>query len=140
MAVVVVGEVQGIAAIANNAELHEAKQGVSVAVAGIVLVIDNLLHGPAGTEVQGLELDLYDRHTIDKQDHIVAMVANVSVDAQLVDHFESVLAPVLDVNEGVKERCAVVPLKAIKLTKMLGSGKHIGCDNLIKQTGELGIG
>ena len=40
--------------------------------------------------------------TVDEQHHIVAVVAVVGIDAQLVDHLESVLAPVLNVDQGVE--------------------------------------
>jgi hypothetical protein len=44
---VVVGEVVGAVAVADDEELHEAEQRLGVAVAGVVLVFDDLLHGPA---------------------------------------------------------------------------------------------
>lgn len=50
---VVVREVVGAVAIADDEELHEAEQRAGVAVAGIVLVFDDLLHGPAGAGVSG---------------------------------------------------------------------------------------
>ena len=54
MAGVVVGEVEGLVAIADDEELEEAEERLGVAVAGIVLVFDDLLHGPAGIHAEGL--------------------------------------------------------------------------------------
>jgi hypothetical protein len=54
-----------------------------VAVAGVVLVVHDLLHGSARAEPQGLERDLHQRQAVDKQDDIVAVVAVVGTDAQL---------------------------------------------------------
>jgi len=47
MAGVVVGEVPGVGAIADDEELDEAEQRLAVTVAGVGLVVDDLLHGPA---------------------------------------------------------------------------------------------
>ena len=44
---VVIREVVGAIAIADDEELEEAKQRLGVAVAGVVFVLDDLLHGPA---------------------------------------------------------------------------------------------
>ena len=95
-------------AVADDEELDEAEQRVGVAVAGVVLVVDDLLHGPARADAEGLELDLDDGHAVDEQHHVVAVVAVVGVDAELVDDLEGVFAPVLDVDEGVVQRRAVV--------------------------------
>jgi len=46
--VVVVGEIQSIAAVANDKQLHKGHQRVLVAVARVFLVFRNLLHGPTG--------------------------------------------------------------------------------------------
>ena len=77
---VVVREVVRTVAIAHDEELHEAEQRLGVAVAGVVLVLDDLLHRPAGVYAQGLQLNLRTRHTVDEQQHIVPMVAVVGVD------------------------------------------------------------
>ena len=79
-----------------------------VAVAGVVLVFDDLLHRPAGVDAERLQFDLHDGHAVDEQDDVVAVVAVVGVDAELVDDLEGVLAPVLDVDQRVVERRAVV--------------------------------
>ncbi len=89
MAGVVVGEIPGIASVADDEELHEAQQRLGVAVAGVVLVVDDLLHGPARADAEGLQLDLHHRHAVDEQDDIVAVVAVVGVDAELVDDLKA---------------------------------------------------
>ena len=137
VAAVVVGEVPGIAAVADDEELHEAQQCFGVAVAGIVLVIDDLLHGPAWADCQGFQLDLHHRHAIDEQDHIVAVMAVVGVDAQLIDHLEGVLAPVLDVDQGVKQRRAVVPLETVPFAQDAGRHEYVRRNDLLHQSGEL---
>jgi hypothetical protein len=53
------------------------------------------------------------------------MVAVVCVDAQLVDDLESVFAPVLDVDQGVIERRAVLPSEAVALAKSAGGSENI---------------
>ncbi|GIV50100.1 MAG: hypothetical protein KatS3mg038_0621 [Candidatus Kapaibacterium sp.] len=58
---VVVGEVIGGAEVADDKKLHKAKQGAGIAVARILLVLDDLLHGPAGADLEGLQLDLHQR-------------------------------------------------------------------------------
>lgn len=45
---VVVGEIHRLGAIADDEELEEAEQRSGVAVAGVVLVVDDLLHRTAG--------------------------------------------------------------------------------------------
>jgi hypothetical protein len=65
---VVVGEVVGLGAVADDEELEEAEQRLGVAVAGVVLVIDDLLHGPARADAEGLQLDLHAGHAVDEQE------------------------------------------------------------------------
>jgi hypothetical protein len=85
---VVVGEVVGAVAVADDEELDEAEQRLGVAVAGVVLVFDDLLHGAARVDAEGLQLDLHAGHAVDEQDDVVAVVAVVGVDAELVDDLE----------------------------------------------------
>src|SRR4051812_36174294 len=108
MAAVVVGEIPGIAAIADDEELQEAQQRLRVSVARIILVFDDLLHSPSRTDAKRFQLDLNDGHAIDKQKDVVAVVAVVRVNAELVDDLESVFAPVLNVDQGVIQWRAVV--------------------------------
>ena len=136
---VVVGEVPGAVAVADDEELDEAEQRLGVAVAGVVLVVDDLLHRPAGVDAEGLELDLDDGHAVDQEHDVVAVVAVVRVDAELVDDLEGVLAPVLDVDEGVVERRAVVAGEAVDAGECVGGG-DVGCDDLVEQSLELAVG
>ena len=140
MAGVVVGEIPGIASIADDEKLHEAQQRLGVAIAGVVLVVNDLLHGPARADAEGFQLDLHHRHAVDEQDDIVTLVAVVGVDAELVDDLEGVLAPVLDVDEGVVQRRAVIAGEAVALAEDCGGGEHVRRDDLVEQTLELAIG
>jgi len=140
MAGVVVGEVPGIRAVADDEELDEAEQRLVVPVAGVSLVIDDLLHRPARADGQGLELDLHHRHAVDEQHHVVAVVAVVGVDAQLVNDFEVVFAPVLDVDQGVVERRTVVALEAVDVAQRLGSVIDVRCDDAVEQALEFAVG
>jgi len=130
---VVVGEVPGIRAVADDEELDEGEQRIGVAVAGVVFVIDDLLYGAARADGEGFQLDLHHRHAVDEQDHVVAVVAAVGVDAQLVDDFEVVLAPVLDIDQRVVERRAVVALEAVDAAQGLGGAVDVGGDDAIEQ-------
>ena len=137
---VVVGEVVGAVAVADDEELEEAEQRLGVAVAGVVLVVDDLLHGPARADAEGLQLDLHAGHAVDEEDDVVAVVAVVGVDAELVDDLEGVLAPVLDVDEGVVQRGAVVAGEAVALAQGAGGGEDVGGDDLVEQARELAVG
>jgi hypothetical protein len=137
---VVVGEVVGVVAVADDEQLHEAQQGGAVAVADVVLVVDNLLHGPARIDAEGLELDLHQRQAVDEQDDVVAVMAAVGVDAQLVDDLEVVLAPVLEVDQHVVQRGAVLALEVAVFPQGGGGLEDIGADDVVAQAGELGVG
>ncbi len=136
----VIGEVIGIAAVADDKKLHEAQQGIGVAVAGVVFVVHDLLHGAARTDVQGFEFDLHHRNAVHQQYHIVAVMAIEGVDSQLVDDFKLVFAPVFDVDQGVLQRGAVFACDSIALPEYFRGGKHIGGDDFIAQAGEFCIG
>ena len=137
---VVVGEVIGGVAIADDEELDEAEERARVAVAGVVLVIDDLLDGPAGIDAEGFEFDLDDGHAVDEDEHVVAVVAVVGVDAELVDDFESVFAPVVDVYEGEVERGAVVTREGVAAAERVGGGEDVGGRDFFEQARELGVG
>lgn len=53
VAAIIVGEVPGIATVADDEQLQEAQQGFGVAIARIVFIIDDLLHGAARANGQG---------------------------------------------------------------------------------------
>ena len=137
---VVVREVVSAVAIADDEELQEAEECLRVAVAGVVLVIDDLLHGPARLDAEGLQLDLRDGHPIDEEEHVVAVVAVVSVDAELIDDLVGVFAPVADVDESVIQRRTVIAGEGIDLAQGLCRRVDIGRDDLVEEPGELGIG
>ena len=90
---------------------------LGIAVAVVLFVIDYLLHGPAGADAEGLEFDLDGGDAVDQEHHVVALEAVVGVDAELVDNLEGVFAPVLDVDESVVERGAVVANEAVDLAE-----------------------
>ncbi len=138
MAAVVVGEIPGIASIADDEKLHEAKQRLGIAVAGVVLVVDNLLHGPARADAEGFQLDLHHRHAVDEQDDVVTLVAVVGIDAELVDDFKRVFAPVLDVDQGVVQRRAIIAGEAVALAEGFGGGEDIRGDDFLEKTLKLG--
>ena len=48
-----ISEVPGVGAVADDEQLDEAEQRLGVAVAGVVLVFDDLLHGPSRIHAQG---------------------------------------------------------------------------------------
>ena len=137
---VIVGEIPGIAAVADDEKLHEAEQRVGVAVARIVLVLDNLLHRPTGADLQTLKLDLHQRQTVDEQNHIVSVEARLGVDAKLVYHLEAVLTPIFDVDKLVVQWRPVFAFKIVDVTQGFGTGEDIGADYCILQPGELSIG
>ncbi|SCZ84437.1 hypothetical protein NSMM_160027 [Nitrosomonas mobilis] len=137
VAAVVVGEIPGVAAVADDEQLQEAEQGFAVAVAGCVLIIDDLLHGPARADLQGFQLDLNDGNAVDEQDHIVTVMAVIGADAQLINHLEAVFAPVLEVDQRIVKRRAVITFKTVALAQMFGSGEHVWGDDRIQQAMEL---
>ena len=67
-------------------------------------------------------------------------MAVVGIDAELIDHLKVVLAPVLDVDEGVVERRAVVADERFPVPEGACGFVHIGCDDLIEESLELAVG
>jgi len=123
---VVVGEEEGAIAIADDKELEKAAEDLGVADAGVVFVFDDLLHSPPRVDAERLQLHLHDGHAIDEEDDVVAVMAVVGVDAELVDDLEGVFAPVLNVDQGVVERRAVIADKAVDLAEGAGGGEDVG--------------
>ena len=80
---VVVGEVVRRFAVADNEHLNETEERACVAVAGVVLVFDDLFDRPAGVDAERFQLDLNHRNAVDEQDDVVAVMAVVGVDAEL---------------------------------------------------------
>ena len=68
------------------------------------------------------------------------MMAVVGIDAELIDDLEGVLAPVLDIDEGVVERRTVVADERFPVAERPGGFVNIGCDNLVEEPFELAVG
>ena len=83
---------------------------------------------------------LHQRQAVDEQDHIIAMMAVVGVDAELVDDLEVVFAPVLEVDEGVVQRRVIVAGEGIDAAQGLGRREHVRRDDLVQQAGEFAVG
>ena len=62
------------------------------------------------------------------------------VDAQLVDDFKVVFAPVFNIHQGVLQWCAIFTRKGIVGAKGFGGGEYIGGYNFIAQACEFSIG
>ncbi len=133
VASVVVSEIVGAVAVGDDEELHEAKDRARVAVAGVVLVFDDLLDGAAGVDAEGFEFDLDGGDAVDEQDDVVTVVAVVGVDAELADDLKGVFAPVVDIDERVVERGAVVAGEAAPVAERLGGGEDVWGDDVIEQ-------
>ena len=140
VAAVVVSEVVGAVAIANDIKLHKAEQRLGVTIAGVALVFDDLLHGSSWIDAEAFELNLHHRHTVDQQDDVKAMVTVVRVDAELVDDLEDVFAPILEVHQRIIERCAVIASEGIDASKDFGGSEHIWRDDLVEQASKFAIG
>ena len=67
-------------------------------------------------------------------------MAVVRIDAELIDDLEMVLAPVLDVDEGVIERRAVVTDERFPVPEGACGFVHIWCDDLVEESLELAVG
>ncbi len=63
---VVIGKIPGIGLIADHEELNKAEQGIGIAVTGIIFIVNDLLHGTAGTDIQGFKFNLDNRYAIDQ--------------------------------------------------------------------------
>lgn len=57
-----------------------------------------------------------DRHAVDQEEDVIAMMTVVRIDSKLVDNLIRVLASVIDVNESVVEWSAIISRKAASLT------------------------
>jgi len=89
---------------------------------GIVLIIDDLLHGRRGLG-QGFQLDLHHRNAIDEQNYVIAMVAIVVLMRSWLITSKVFFAPILDVDQSVVERRAVIPLETVPFAQ--GAGRHV---------------
>jgi hypothetical protein len=111
-----------------------------VAVPRFLLVVDDLLHGDARLDSQGFELDLYEGQAVYENDQVVALARVLCVDAELVHHFVAVLAPVLEVDQGVLEGRPVLSLEIVDLPQALGRGEDVAFNNAGEEPLELGVG
>ena len=66
-------------------------------------------------------------------------MAVVRINAELIDDFEVVLAPVLDVDEGVVERRAVGADERFPAPEGACGFVHVGCDDFIEESLELTV-
>ena len=137
---VVVGEVPRVRAVADDEELDEAEKRLGKSVTGVVLVVDDLLHRPPRADPKRLELDLNDGDAVDQEHDVVAVMAVVRIDAELIDDLEVVLAPVLDVDQDVVERRAVGADERFPVPEGACGFVHVGCDDLIEESLELAVG
>ncbi len=110
-----------------------------VAVAGIILVLHDLLDSPTWIDSETLELDLHHGHAIDQQDHVVAVVAVLRIDTKLIDHLKVVLAPILKVDQRIVQRRSVVAREGVEIAKHFGGGEDVRRDDLVEQPGELAV-
>jgi len=136
---VVVGEVLRIRAVANDEERDEAEQRLGVSVTGVVLVVEDLLHRPPRADSKRLHLDRNDGDAVDQEHDVVPVMAVVGIDAELIDDFEAVLALVLDVDEGVVERRAVIPGERFPVAEGACGFVHVGCHDVIEESQELAV-
>ena len=130
---VVIGKIVSAVAIAHDEKLKKAKQRFRVAVPGIVLVIDDLLHRSARIDTKGLQLDLHARHAVDENEGVVAVVAVIGVDPELIDDLKVVFAPIPDIHERVIKRRAVVTGEGVALAEKAGGSKDIRGDDLVEK-------
>jgi len=79
MLVVIICKIISISLIANDKQLNKTEQGLHVAIAWIIFVIHDLLHGSPRTDIIGFQFDLNNRNTVDKQNNIVTMVAVIGI-------------------------------------------------------------
>ena len=67
------------------------------------------------------------------------MVAVIGVDAELVDDFEVVFAPVADVDEGVRKRGSIVAGEVAFLPEDAGGGEYVGSNEFVEKALKFGV-
>ena len=77
---------------------------------------------------------------VDEEDDVVAVVAVVGVDPELVDDLEVVFAPVADIHQCVGKRGAIVAGEVVFLAEANGIFEDVGGYEVVEQAGELGVG
>src|ERR1700730_14241411 len=76
----------------------------------------------------------FSRHSVHTSRHpfnLRHVIVAIRIDAELIDDLERILAPVLDVDEGVVQRRTVIANEAVALAKCAGGGEDIGRDDLV---------
>ena len=136
---VVVREVPRVRSVTDDEDLDEAQERLGIAVTRVVLVVDDLLHRPPGADPKRLQFYLNDGDAVDQEYDVVAVMAVVCIDAELIDDFEVVLAPVLDVYESVVERRSVVADERFPVPQRAGGLVHVWFDDLIEESLELSV-
>ena len=66
-------------------------------------------------------------------------MAVVSVDAELVDDFKRVFAPVFNVDQGVVQRRSIIAGEGVPLAEEFGGGEDIRGNDLVKKTLKLAV-
>ena len=81
MSRIIVSEVPSISTVADDEELNETQQCLSVTIARIGFVIHDLLHSTAWANRQRFKLNLHHWNTIYEQHYIIAVMAVLGVNA-----------------------------------------------------------
>ena len=140
MFLVVIGKIVSVVLIADNKHLHEAQQRIGIAITDIILVINNLLHGTARTDIQSLQLNLNNGQAVNEQNDIVTLETVARVNSQLMNDLVIVFAPVFYVHQWILKRRAVLAHKRVALTQFFGSWKNIRFRDFLQQTRKLVVG
>jgi len=134
MLVFIIGKIIGFIAVANNKQLHKTHQGIAISVSRIIFIIHDLLHCLSWGNVNFFQLNLHHRQSINQQNNIIPMIAILGIDAQLIDNFIIVFAPIFYVYKGIMQWRPIFTLKVIPFTKHLRCCKHIRIDDFLSQT------
>ncbi len=83
---------------------------------------------------------MHDRDFSEEQDNVETVIAVGRVHAQLIDHFERVLAPITGVYNSKFQRCVVLAHEGLTFAKAAGHVEDIGLNDLLKEPVEFRIG
>ena len=97
MLVVIIGKVARAALVTDNKQLQKTEQCIGVAIARVVFVINDLLHGFARHDLKRFKLYLHHWQAVYQQNDVITMMAVVGVNTELIDDFKLVFAPIFDV-------------------------------------------
>ena len=101
MLFLIIGKIVRTILVTHDKKLHKTQQRIGVTIARVVFVIHNLLHSHTRTDFMRLEFDLNDRYAVDKQNHIVTVVAVIGINTKLIDNFILVFAPIFEIDKRV---------------------------------------